>query len=371
MKALIKYLTFVLTLSLLVGCSQEFAPNPGSLLDTDQSPFALREDDEGGDEGAGNNLSLPVIWADGSLSLRHDLTEPPILKGEMYDLDGQIWYLQNDPENAWQAFNGDGEEFEIHGPIGVTYVDWGDNLEAKAWPASAIIRVETRLYRTLDIPQKTYEMAHLYGEGIDEVWGTNGKEFLGEEATIYSDKALLAIQRIDKEEPASPDPADIHWDMKARQWVGQGVLDLEPIVWEPIATDEGPGGYSAEVNVAGVVIFGYNWDMKRTKYEPGVYRITFHLGNGNAWFTGDSYIKAFSEEEPELFTEDDDGSSPNIPGYAEIRPGLNLTYIDVMIADEKGGGGGGGGNGGGGHTGGSNVSHGNTGNGGQGGHGNH
>ena len=84
MKALIKYLTFVLTLSLLVGCSQEFAPNPGSLLDTDQSPFALKED-EGGDEGAGNNLSFPVIWADGSLSLRHDMTEQPMLKGEFYD----------------------------------------------------------------------------------------------------------------------------------------------------------------------------------------------------------------------------------------------------------------------------------------------
>jgi uncharacterized membrane protein YgcG len=366
MKALIKIFAMVLTLSLLAACSQEFAPNPGSLLNTDAPSFATNKDD-GGDEGAaGNNLSLPVIWADGSFALRYDMNEPADLKGEYSVIAGEKWYRQDDPYNEWQAFNGDAEAFEINGPVDVTYIDWGDNLEVKAWASTAIVRVETRLYKALDIPQNAYTMMHLEGLGVDEVWGTNGKVYGSEEATIYSDQAVLVIQRITKDEPGGGEPGDLRWDMRDRMWIGDDVLDTR--VWEEINGEDGPGGYGAEVNVQGVIVYGYNWDMKHEKYEPGVYRITFSLGNnGNALFTGDTYILAAEEEEPEVGTEADDGGSSNIPGYAEIRPGLNLSYIDVMIQAKSGGGGGGGG----GHTGGSNTSHGNTGNGGQGGgHGN-
>jgi uncharacterized membrane protein YgcG len=371
MKALIKIFAVVLTLSLLAACSQEFAPNPGSLLNTDDPSFAMKKDD-GGDAGvAGNNLSLPVIWADGSLSLRYDMTEPADLKGVFYELAGENWYVQDDPQNEWQAFNGVGEDFEIFGPIDITYVDWGDNLEVKAWPATGIVRVETRLYKALNVPQNAYTMMHISGLGVDEIWGTNGKVYGAEEATIYSDEAVLVIQRITKDEPSGNEPGDLRWDMQDRKWVGDDVLETR--VWEEILGEEGPGGYGAEVNVQGVVVYGYNWNMKqdKEKYEPGVYRITFSLGNAHAMFTGDSYIMAAEEEEPEasIEAEDDEGGA-NIPGYAEIRPGLNLTYIDVMIEAKSTGGGGGGGNGGGGHTGGSNTSHGNSGNGGSGGHGN-
>ena len=367
-----KIFVMVLTLSLLAACSQEFAPNPGSLLNTDDPSFAMKKDD-GGDVGiAGNNLSMPVIWADGSLALRYDMNEPADLKGVFYEIAGENWYVQDDPQNEWQAYNGEGEDFEIHGPIDITYVDWGDNLEVKAWPVTGIVRVETRLYRALNVPQNAYTMMHISGLGVDEVWGTNGKVFASEEATIYSDEAVLTIQRITKDEPAGNEPGDLRWDMQERMWVGEDALETR--VWEEILGDEGPGGYGAEVNVQGVVVYGYNWNMKqdKEKYEPGVYRITFSLGNANAMFTGDSYILAAEEEEPEagIEAEDDDDGGANIPGYAEIRPGLNLTYIDVMIQAKSTGGGGGGGNGGGGHTGGSNTSHGNSGNGGSGGHGN-
>ena len=40
--------------------------------------------------------------------------------------------------------------------------------------------------------------------------------------------------------------------------------------------------YSAEINVKGKVIYGYNWNTRVLSDGPGYYRITFSMdGNGN------------------------------------------------------------------------------------------
>ena len=38
---------------------------------------------------------------------------------------------------------------------------------------------------------------------------------------------------------------------------------------------DGPGYYSAEINVKGKVIYGMLWDLKKAGDGPGTYRITF------------------------------------------------------------------------------------------------
>jgi hypothetical protein len=165
MKALQKFAAVILTLSLLMGCSQEFAPNPESLFDHgNASVLAMGGEEE---EGVGNNLSFPVIWADGddALSLRGTMGKETFM-GHFYDRGGEQWFVQKDEHNEWQAYNGPPKAFDLPDQVVVSYVDWGDNLEAKQWGTNAMVRVEARLYKTLPYDSKYlgYTMESLEGE---------------------------------------------------------------------------------------------------------------------------------------------------------------------------------------------------------------
>ena len=169
----------------------------------------------------------------------------------------------------------------------------GDNLFARDWTTHSVVRVETVLYASYG-PMTEFEMAYLYGEGPDEMQGTNGETFGSSSPTVFTPQAYLTIQRW------MPESVELIWDPESKLWVGAE----DPIV---------SGGYSAEINVKGKVVFGYNWFVQRTTEDTGLYRITMWLENSVA-VIGELY---------------------------------GLTYVDVGITDAAaGGGGGGGGNGG-------------------------
>jgi hypothetical protein len=292
------------------------------------------------DEEAGNNLSFPVIWSDGEgamLSLRGTYGAP-VFDGSSFTLNGVEGdiYEQQHPNNLWQA---ESDTAVVGDPLNVSYVDWGDNLEARSWPVGAQVRVETVLYKT-GVNMLAFNMFNGTPDvkGPTEVWGTNTTTYSSDEATIYSGSARLIIQKLDNDrEDYENGSALATWN--GNQWVGD-VSDplFNSGVWN---TTEGPGGYSAEINVQGKVLYGYNWSTRdKTVYEPGDYRITFMLdhssGFDNTNFDGSTYVLPREEGEVEVTQEPDlEG------GVTYIDPSNNITYIDVRLSNEKGNKGGG------------------------------
>jgi hypothetical protein len=145
----------------------------------------------GGEEGAGNNLSLPAILTDTTVSVSHywnPPTEPLLGTHYSYGCDREeivdqfkypntscvddienptVYYtveectdaIQPSPcqglpvsrifwqkviENDWSA-DSDG----TGAPADVAYVDWGDAIEAVSWNERSTIRVETQPYSSL------------------------------------------------------------------------------------------------------------------------------------------------------------------------------------------------------------------------------
>ncbi len=310
---------------------------------------------EPGDTKAGNNLSFPVIWSDGVVKPLRGIYEQPVFDGLYFTADNYDWYVQNDPLNEWQAqsVNAITEEgYET--PVEVSTIDWGDNLEAKDWPFGSQIRVETVLYKTLVDPMTAFTMQieDPTQSGLSEVWGTNGVTYESYEATVYSGTAKLVIQKLLKDRDATD--LDLYWDASQAKWIGDAGDPLfEGGVWEAI---DGPSGYSAEINVQGKVIYGYNWVTRKTAAGAGDYRITFVMDPNspttyNTDFTTNTIIKLKEEEEEVVVQEEPELGG----GVTYIDTENNLTYIDVRLTlqngsdkpgggqgEGKGGGGGGG-----------------------------
>ena len=288
-------------------------------------------------------------------------------------------YLQKDPANLWQASNGTAdllaaEGINTLGGVDVRYIDWGDNLESVDWYTRSQVRTEVVLFQPLTAPQVEYEMRHTSGWGIDEVHGLatdldglvqNGP---GTQATVYTNCARLTIQKLSVDRD-DPDLAYLVW-VPGEGWTepefypdGVTPFDLE-LVRDHIFNGsvheggDGPGYYSAEINVKGRIIFGYTWNVRRLN-DPlpdgpaGDYRITFSLDDvcgaaTLATFFVDGYTEILVPLEEEVLAaaaaeseESDDGGATGV-----LRTDLNLTYMDVRILDRSGGGGGGGGGGG-------------------------
>jgi len=357
--------------------------------------------DKGGGGGhtetLGNNLSFPVIFSDGvTKTLRGEF-------GVMNFPPEDAWYVYGEgetcdssadpgselscpvplPEDAvavfpqqsvseWQA-----ESVVNTEPMAIHWIDWGDNLESVDWYTRSQVRIEHVLIQDLAEPMDEFEMVHLFGWGIDELWGTTGNVLEGMQATIYSDFARLTIQQllVDRDDPLL---AYLEWDPVDHKFVEAEGYEGEPLISEPLLNKavhevgDGPGYYSAEINVKGKIIFGYTWNVRDFNAEPADYRITFSLDMTHPdpvvslkTFMTDpgtdepiTMIVPMSEEESvesvvDLFDsgepfalESEDGTGGG--GTAVIEHENNLTYMDVRILERSGGGGGGGKGGGGG-----------------------
>ena len=184
----------------------------------------------GGEDGAGNNLSLPAILTDttntvaanwsppenpvpgvhysygcakkessGAFSYPNtscvdDLMDPHdyldadecvLPDAPCYGYEVSRIYWQKVLENDWWA-----DEDGIDGPAYVDHIDWGDALEARSWTALSQIRVETQPYSS-HIPgfdptlgtcedaatdaaadcRVGFQMWHVSGQGTSEQWG--------------------------------------------------------------------------------------------------------------------------------------------------------------------------------------------------------
>jgi hypothetical protein len=227
-----------------------------------------------GDEGYGNNLSVPTVFAEG-----HGITGLPTaqdtglrpLAGEanptlpyfdpnhVYFKNGVAYYPQQTP-CTWRADWADGDAAGEH-----VVVNWSDNLLNTSWTASSVIRVETAMYK---LPQDTvtgYTMGHLYGSGTTEMWGADATTYLSNFRSVYSITPRLKIEKI-----SGPGGVPIPG----------APCGFNGAIYERFGLD-GPGGYSAEVNVSGNLIFGFNWQLNQcsgtTQEKQGWWRLTFSL----------------------------------------------------------------------------------------------
>jgi fibronectin type 3 domain-containing protein len=254
----------------------------------------------GGEEGFGNNLSVPLVFADSygltglkisgswpgvgpfatlpafdfNTGLRplstESLTAFPSFDASTAVAIAGITYYPQGTASTWQAEwrnNAAGSTLEV-------VLDWGDALLARTYTANSVIRIETTLVQDASIAGVTdtmtaYKMALLSGSGITELRGTDKSTFASASRNVFAINARLKIEKISTD--GSPD-----------------TVIYNKAIYEAFGTTtEGEGGgrtndsaYAAELNQSGLIVYGKNFFMTQVTGVPsktGQYRITFSL----------------------------------------------------------------------------------------------
>lgn len=370
---------FILLALLFMQCQKE------DLITNDDVNVELRKN-QPPVETAGNNLSFPVIWSDGyELDLREPPVFGPLLEGEWYyvwaedpidpnypvyscrpdvndpsicenglppgDGSSTVYkaYLQKKEDNIWQAYNEPVTE-----PLNVDQIDWGDNLESVDWTIKSKVRTELVLFEKFEVPVLQYAMRHVYGWGTTEMHGLQtdlNDEIIygpGDLATVYSHNSRMTIQKLNVHRDSIVE-GSLTWIPK-EGWTetdpGSGDLINDPIfnlaVYEG---GDGPGYYSAEVNIKGKIIYGYTWDVRKLNDGTGFYRITYSFDESG----GIAPLNTYFDESTEIIVPLEESYKPDPSGTSggvgKIDVPNNLTYMDIRIIPKSGGGGGGGGGG--------------------------
>lgn len=247
------------------------------------------------EEVTGNCLSYPVIFTGAPIALRG--TQYP-----EYSFAGTYWsgwidpgtgeqgacdpgvagceypdsiYLQQDPLNIWQA-----QYVAGAGPQTIAYLDWGDNLESQIWTTRSMIRVELVPFATDTAGLHGYQMWWAWGLGMDEMWGAHvvdGVPITTQPgyATVHTADAWLTLSKLQAGEgdPAVPPTGNYTWDPVTRTWSGTTTLAVE--------------AFTAELNIKGRVMYGYNWQLRRDAFpdKAGWWRLTFSTSDGSVLFT--------------------------------------------------------------------------------------
>lgn len=287
----------------------------------------------GGDSGYGNNLSVPVIFAEA-----RGLTGASVLNGTakvfantglrpvsttdaaaLTELAGSaalpFWWTGNvaaaysplpvywqKSTNVWQA------EWVARTTATPVIVDWGDNLRSVKFTPTSVIRVEHVMNAAdgtmlrgypLDVvvnPSSSAEQQGIYADG-------NEKTTVMMTPTVFSDRARLTLQKLS----------------------GQGgsvtFTYYDKAVYQSFGVD-GPGAYAAELNVGGKLVFGYVWDMKKVVMPAGIakegwWRLTFSLDSG----TGATITGVGAGDEV-------------LAGFTPTK-----TVAEILIGNSRGGGG--------------------------------
>lgn len=281
---------------------------------------------EGMEEG-NNNLSWPVIFADGvtttGAAVGTDAGLRP-LPDEGITVDAlPFWYTGNvkdwlgthylqGTDNTWRAEWLDGSQMA---QIGAD-VYWGDNLTHRPNNTHSQMHIEVGLLARDVAPMQGFNMFSLSGSGPTEIQGTDGT--IGSfQPMVFTAHARLIIEKID----------------------AQGGNPLFTVVDQAVAAgfgQDGPGFYHAELNRAGKIVYGYNFLVKdlvvpdgQTKY--GWYRFTFLLddqvtvgGTPLQRRVAMMGLRTSTEEEPPLY-------SPQLDSNGR------RTFVDIWIASASGG----------------------------------
>ncbi|HEX2866565.1 MAG TPA: hypothetical protein VHO03_05965 [Ignavibacteriales bacterium] len=304
---------FVLLSLFFIQCNEEptvsdFANNQGNVT-KGGTPG-------GGETTTGNNLSYPVLLADGfsltklftsSFTAPYTGTYPGITDpAEINYLNtNKPWYAQKTSGNVWQA------DFETVTSVGVSFIDWGDAIESVDPKVGIPYRLELSIYNKHDHDMTAYKMAVLeYPSSSSELQGTNTKTFSSSYPSVISSRGALLVQKF-------ADGAILTWN--GCQWTGTGVDNPTSISFAP------------ELNVGGKYIFGAStggW----VPASKGNYRITFYLP-GSGVNLKEAIIADFENPETSKTAEN------NQPFVDSIN---NLTYVDVQVTSGSGSGGSGG-----------------------------
>lgn len=319
-------------------------------------------------EDTANNLSFPVVFTEGpGVTIPSDTAQgaysllgayylwdgmnPPCVPGETgCDLNAP-WrvYVQKDPNNDWQAFSSSGEV-----TASVSHIDVGDNLESVPWRTTSPVRVE---FVPFGISAMTgFEMVFVSGQGLDEVWGAKASNaappvanpYAPGFATLFSNTMKLSFTKLEIGSGSLsilPNAAAYMWDPTQKAWL--------------IASDGSPAphttrvDFTAEINVKGRVIYGYNWRVANMVItnpavtKDGWWRLTFYSTSATSPldFTATTfkYDPIAGENVEGLLPQDITilETNPNYPRIPEIDAANDIVYIDVYIRSSTGGGGGG------------------------------
>lgn len=278
------------------------------------------EGGEGEEPTAGNNLSFPVVAADGfAITTISEYAWEQVYDGpytglsaeQQQLLEGHSWYAQKTEGNLWQAeflTNEDGETLPVYG------VDWGDIVEAVHPVVGRPFRLEVTLYHQLSEPLQGFTMALLaFPSSPDEVQGTNQVRYDSDFATIVSSEPKLVIQII-----GDADPAALEWNGEAWEADGEELPEM--------ALSFGP-----ELNVGGKYIFGASKGGWRP-VDPGMYRITFYLPDSDISLS-EAVVGNFADwttEPVEEGEEEENGAATPVVDHEH-----NLTYADVEVVTRR------------------------------------
>lgn len=291
------------------------------------SPGTGSDGGGGGETGAfGNNLSVPLVFADGvgvlggvitgtdytdlATGLRPtatDVTDPfPYLSStDVYRAAGIDYYKQQ-TGSTWQAswLNGKSSVQNVE-------ADWGDNLTSASLRATQVIRVETVLrqypggtsWPTTEA-MVAYPMTFLYGQGISEMQGTTGVTVAAAERRVFAVTARLQIQKL-----VGGVPTD-------------HVCGFNGSVAEGLAVADGSQEpkYGAEINVGGSLTYGFNWRLNQCTAtdKTGQWRLTFSLDDsasvGGTTYNNNTLIESLHSSET-----------------ASVLSNNKSTYIDITV----------------------------------------
>ena len=196
-------------------------------------------------------------------------------------LGGVVYYPQA-TASTWQAEwrnNASGAQLEA-------IVDWGDALLSRSYTTSSIVRIETTLKQDATIAGVTdtmtaYNMKLLSGSQTTELQGTDGTTIASPARNVFAINGRLKIEKI-----ATGGGADtVVFDKAVYEGFGTTTEGSEGS--EGSGGSGGSGGsattstkYGAELNVAGSVVYGYNFRLSSLTGiadKAGQYRITFSL----------------------------------------------------------------------------------------------
>lgn len=273
----------------------------------------------------GNNLSYPVVFAEGigitglsvavDAGLRPTPAESIAVTGLPFFYSGnvpdynQTYYLQQG-SNVWQADWRNG----LLAGMQQAEVAWSDNLTHHSWNTHSAIRVEIGLTAFAHPMLAGYNMTVLYGSGSTEMQGTDGTTALAV-PLIYSVMPRLVIERLDD---VTRTPVATVFNGAVHEWLGI----------------DGPGGFGAEINVGGKIIYGYNLMLKDAVMPSGVtkygwYRLSFQLDNAG---TVNGAPVSRNTALARLAT-----STDSLTYTPVLDVSRNVTWLDIYVTSASGG----------------------------------
>ena len=245
-------------------------------------------------------------------------------------------YWQKVAENDWWA-----ETTPVLPAQEATFVDWGDNLEAVSWKESSVVRVETTPYATLGTPLQGLQMWHVSGRGPDEVWGARTTDstspqpyvYSSNYASIYTTTARLDVTKLGSAATCPTTSGgssgfDPTWSNGS--WTGTGAVEV-------LDTP-----FTAELNVQGKYVHGYNLMMRRIPMDGistklGWWRLTFYTTGGAVQFSPVAVTTPppVPAPVPPTILAEEEGEAPL---YVPVVDSANdITYIDICILSKKAG----------------------------------